>query len=254
MSAVTETPDDNNRATQETPSDEEDQRSISAVEQEEKRLQQAVRRSTKKVDNPTYKLPAEQRVIIPTPARLPFGTKVGAAEQYIILPLSMAGVDIPSNTPHWRIELHGLASGAPALGVDIVGDTVIGRNADNLLSADLDLSPYGALERGVSRRHALLRPTQNSLYLLDLGSTNGTMHNAVPLGAGVTRALKHNDTLTFGRITCTIKIIDGPGLHKRPEEPPPSAKSAPSDSPATRPLNRQGGGQAGGGDKTPDVR
>ena len=75
---------------------------------------------------------------------------------------------------------------------------------------DVDLDPYDGFARGVSRRHAMLRPSRRTLYLLDLGSTNGTMHNAMPINQGVTRSLSSGDTLTFGQLSCTIQIIDGP--------------------------------------------
>jgi hypothetical protein len=45
------------------------------------------------------------------------------------------------------------------------------------------------------------------------------MHNGLPLGPGIARSLKHNDTLTFGKLSVTIKIVDGPGMHKK-EQPP----------------------------------
>ena len=54
----------------------------------------------------------------------------------------------------------------------------------------------------------------NHLYIIDLGSTNGTFHNGIPLGPGVARALKHNDTITLGRFSFTLKLIDGPTMHK----------------------------------------
>ncbi len=38
----------------------------------------------------------------------------------------------------------------------------------------VDLRPFGAYENGVSRRHALIRVSENGYDLIDLGSTNGT--------------------------------------------------------------------------------
>lgn len=51
---------------------------------------------------------------------------------------------------------------------------MLGRGSEASQTPDLDLDPYGALEKGISQRHALLRPTGHNLYLLDLNSANGT--------------------------------------------------------------------------------
>lgn len=187
-----------------------------AVSQEQERLSQALMRylESRGKEDPTSYLDEERRPAIPTAFALPFGTKFGATNHYVLLPASAAQTGITPDTPHWRIELHGLAVGAAPLGLDIVGDVVVGRNVEGQNPADLDLTPFRAAENGVSRRHALLRPTRNHLYILDLGSTNGTMHNAMPLGTGFARAIRNNDLLTFGRLSCTVKLIDGPGLHQ----------------------------------------
>lgn len=41
----------------------------------------------------------------------------------------------------------------------------------------IDLTPYGALERGVSREHVRLEVLDNQLFVTDLGSSNGTYLN-----------------------------------------------------------------------------
>ncbi len=133
------------------------------------------------------------------------GFKSGEAESYIQLPARRI-TDLMGSAPLWRIELHGLGKGISPIGIDIAGDVVIGRGPD----ADLDLDRYGGYERGVSRRHAMLRPSKRQLHLIDLGSTNGTSYNAVPFARCTTHSLGHNDVVTFGTLTVTIKIIDGP--------------------------------------------
>ena len=122
------------------------------------------------------------------------------------------------------------------MGVDIVGDMVIGRGAGGPKSPDLDLDTYGAVEHGVSRRHALLRPTRNRLYIIDLDSTNGTMLNAAPLGGGVARSLQDNDSLTLGNFTFTLKIIDGPGLQKETGEAKAGLPRGSTAKKTTKPL------------------
>jgi pSer/pThr/pTyr-binding forkhead associated (FHA) protein len=112
--------------------------------------------------------------------------------------------------PRWRIEFHGLGPSTIPLGFDIVGDTVLGRGSDSAALPDLDFDAYGASDRGVSRRHAVLRPSKNRLYLIDLGSTNGTLCNAVRITNGQAKALSHNDTITLGTLTFEVKTIATP--------------------------------------------
>jgi hypothetical protein len=147
---------------------------------------------------------------------LAFGLPIGDTSIYIPLPTELAekvaskeiSVD---EVPRWRIELHDLGSLKEPLGYDILGDTVLGRHIPKGGSTpDMDFSPFDSGEKGISRRHAMLRPTRNNLYLLDLGSTNGTQRNAFPLGPGHAQALQHGDVISLGRLTFTIKIIARP--------------------------------------------
>ena len=81
--------------------------------------------------------------------------------------------------------------------------------------------------------------TPNGWRVRDLGSTNGTLHNGLPLGPGIARSLKHNDTVTLGRLSFTLKIIDGPGMRK--------TSPAPEDvdtGERTKPLTSETGGAA----------
>ncbi len=111
----------------------------------------------------------------------------------------------------WRILLEGLQPTAQPLAIEIAGDVVIGRGkGDPETLPDLNLEKYKAVDKGVSRRHAMLRPTKNHLFLMDLGSTNGTMHNAIPLGPGIARSVGNNDVISLGNLNFTIKIIKRP--------------------------------------------
>lgn len=184
----------------------------SAIKQEEVRLQEAMQRRAVSQSR-TCRLEDAARDVIPDALRLSLGRRQGAARSYILLPLRLARTGLPQGASVWRIELHDLRTGSEPLGLDVAGDTIVGRGGDGSSRVDLDLDLYNAFEYGVSRRHAMLRPTRNRLFLIDLGSTNGTHVNALPLGPGVARALEHDDAISFGRLSCTIKIIDGPHLH-----------------------------------------
>lgn len=156
----------------------------------------------------------EERPVSKTPTINPAskGLRIGSAEHYVPLPSRFARGKGHSAKPVWRIELHGLA--ASPMGFDIYADTVIGRGA-GAGGPDLDLSPYRALELGVSKRHAMLRPTGKQLFLIDLVSNNGIRINSAPLPVGRAYPLKHNDSINLGGLSFQVKIIGAPGTPNR---------------------------------------
>lgn len=68
----------------------------------------------------------------------------------------------------------------------------------------IDLTPYGAREKGVSRRHAALYRIGQTLSIVDLGSNNGTYLNGVRLLPHQPRLLRTGDELALG--TMILKI------------------------------------------------
>lgn len=58
--------------------------------------------------------------------------------------------------------------------------------------------------QGISKVHAEVLPHGSNWYLRDLGSTNGTYLNSVPLLAGELYLLRPNDELSFGTHLCYI--------------------------------------------------
>src|SRR5258708_3832541 len=48
----------------------------------------------------------------------------------------------------------------------------------------VDLTPYGAMEKGVSRAHADLLFEEDQVFILELGSANGTTINGLPVRTG----------------------------------------------------------------------
>ncbi len=69
---------------------------------------------------------------------------------------------------------------------------------------DIDLTPYGALERGVSREHAQLHLEGDYLYITDLESTNGTFIADKRLEPRVPTQIHKGDDLVFGRLAVQI--------------------------------------------------
>jgi hypothetical protein len=109
----------------------------------------------------------------------------------------------------WRIVLLSANPAHPPLALEIHHDAIVGRGWGET-QPDLDLTAYGGEGLGVSRRHAMLRPTKDSLLLADVGSSNGTFYNGVRIKLGEPRALKDNDIISFGALHLRVKIASRP--------------------------------------------
>jgi hypothetical protein len=70
---------------------------------------------------------------------------------------------------------------------------------------DVDLNPHGALELGVSRRHALLTQTGNQYYIEDLNSVNGTLLNQRRIPPRTRMPLNPGDQVMLGRLGLTFE-------------------------------------------------
>jgi len=88
-------------------------------------------------------------------------------------------------------------------GKDIV---LIGReDAVSNIFPDVDLTPHGGEEGGVSRMHARIF-VENSQYMLeDENSTNFTFLNRQKLTAKTPTALHDNDEIKLGRVLLRFK-------------------------------------------------
>ena len=69
---------------------------------------------------------------------------------------------------------------------------------------ELDLTPDKGLECGVSRRHALLKASEEGAVLVDLGSTNGTQVNNEHLSPEKPHPLKNGDHIRLGGLLIQI--------------------------------------------------
>lgn len=82
----------------------------------------------------------------------------------------------------------------------LIGRSDSGSNA----APDLDMSPFGGAEQGVSRRHAIIRRGEDTLTLVDLESTNGTHLNGQRLIPSQPRVLRDGDEIRMGRLVFHI--------------------------------------------------
>lgn len=108
-------------------------------------------------------------------------------------------------------------------GVEVLVDRRlrIGRDPDNDLRLPGDVS--------MSRHHAVLSPTSDCLFIEDLGSTNGTLVNGLP----VQRApLNHNDRVRIGDTLFQVRYepLRAPSQKTPPPQLAQSARSGVGDS------------------------
>jgi len=83
--------------------------------------------------------------------------------------------------------------------------TILGRlDRTNLQKPDLDLTPYGALEKGVSRIHAAIKRSEHTLTLIDMSSANGTHLNGQRLIPEQPRVLRDGDEIRLGNLVAHI--------------------------------------------------
>ncbi len=71
---------------------------------------------------------------------------------------------------------------------------------------DIDLSPYQAYARGVSRLHAVLKREASHVFLMDLGSSNGTFVNGKRLAPNVDHAVSNGDVIALGKLKIQILL------------------------------------------------
>jgi hypothetical protein len=77
-------------------------------------------------------------------------------------------------------------------------------DANSTQKPDLDLTPYGALEKGVSRIHAAIHRSDDTLTLMDMGSVNGTHLNGQRLIPDQPRVLRDGDEIRLGKLVAHI--------------------------------------------------
>ncbi|MEO1287068.1 MAG: FHA domain-containing protein [Chloroflexota bacterium] len=81
---------------------------------------------------------------------------------------------------------------------------VLGRFDLSQEKHQVDLTPYGAADRGVSREHAQVHMQDAKIYLTDLGSTNGTYLRGERLAPNEPELLQKGNEILFGRLSAQI--------------------------------------------------
>src|SRR5436305_10614505 len=84
---------------------------------------------------------------------------------------------------------------------------ILGREGHEQVVPDLNLNPYGARDKGVSRVHAALRRDGSQVLLIDLGSTNGTRLNGKLLAAHQPVRVASGDEISLGKLVLMISFL-----------------------------------------------
>lgn len=110
--------------------------------------------------------------------------------------------DPPEEPPHLRLQI--VQSGI-LFDLDSREKILIGRK-DPDQEPDVDLAPYGGIEQGVGRRHALITLKQGRYYIEDLKSINETLLNSSRLFPGQLYPLADGDVLRFGAMLVRVLL------------------------------------------------
>ena len=110
----------------------------------------------------------------------------------------------------WRIVLTSAQNSKLILALELHGDITIGSSDQADTELDVNLLDMELDQRSVSQRHIKLRPSKDKLFLLDLGSKNGTYANGAPITMDRAYALQDGDLITLGRLHLRVKIAQKP--------------------------------------------
>ena len=112
---------------------------------------------------------------------------------------------VPSAPNNW-VTLHLIDTGQ-VLPLTERSEFTLGRISEGQpIMPDIDLAPYQAYARGVSRLHAVLKREANKVFLMDLGSSNGTYVNGKRLNPHVDQAITNGDVVSLGKLKIQILL------------------------------------------------
>lgn len=111
----------------------------------------------------------------------------------------------PSPLTSW-ISLHLMDSGK-ILPLASRNEFTLGRLSEGQpIMPDIDLTPYQAYASGVSRLHAVIKRDGGRVFIMDLGSSNGTYLNGRRINPHVEEDLKHGDVVALGQLKIQILL------------------------------------------------
>ncbi|GAB4576204.1 MAG: hypothetical protein Kow0077_31500 [Anaerolineae bacterium] len=111
----------------------------------------------------------------------------------------------------WRLLMQIGSENQTTVGLEVRERLLVGRSDPTAgFQPDLDLTPYGGRENGVSRRHVAITQQGQSLFVEDLGAVNGTRINGFLLESGKLYQLRDGDELELGRLRMVVRFVRSP--------------------------------------------
>src|ERR1041385_6504815 len=112
------------------------------------------------------------------------------------------------------IQLPGI--GKILAAVPIGAELVIGRFETNDIGPlCLNLSPFRAIDQGVSRRHAKVKHTDSGWWIEDIGSSNGTWLDGEQLAPFEPRQIQANSHLLLAQLECYVILPTVRGITRQ---------------------------------------
>ena len=133
------------------------------------------------------------------------GLQTTSLEDVLDAPMDAVEGFMDFELPSKGIALINLEDGKP---IAVVEEKVflLGRRSPELDTQEqlIDLMPYGAIELGISRMHAMIRQTKGGYKITDLGSSNGTWLENQRLTAKQAYPLSSGDRIRLGRLNMLV--------------------------------------------------
>ena len=114
-----------------------------------------------------------------------------------------AGATIEINVPPRCVALHIRGVTIPLM-LKARAEFLLGREGQGDIVPDVSFELYRGRELGVSRVHALLRIVHQDVFVIDLGSTNGTRINETNLTPHKPTQVFNGDELRLGKLYLKI--------------------------------------------------
>lgn len=128
-------------------------------------------------------------------------------QQELQLLLSRSPITAPS---HLLFQIGRRASTVTTIGRKVKERLMMGRgDAASNYFPDIDLTPFAAMEHGVSRYHAIILRIDKALFVQDTKSRNGTRLNGVQLTSEQAYPLYDGDLLTIGGLPILVWYVLG---------------------------------------------
>lgn len=123
-------------------------------------------------------------------------------------PWASESVEEPEEIPTVPLTIKVLSTGRE-IQLPATAEVHIGRlDSSHGIFPDLDLTPDGGLEGGVSRHHCKIHQRGSAYLVEDVGSANGTFLDGQRLTPYLPHVLKDGDELQLGRVKLKVIIQD----------------------------------------------